>query len=264
MPAIPAPVTPQDERSESLSDDFMPMPRRSGMGWPSMILLALAAVLVTVFAVAQFRPDVAAGLVDFVRGPAAAPVGAGAAGGTPIATSVATATSRGAQAPGAIVGAAGEPPTVSVWSLPVARPGQAPAAPLPVVHGSMGAPAMAPPAPASHGRFEPSTAFAFTFKAAPQPAAAPNVADTQNVAPAPVEAPVQRPAPVVTPKAVEAESEPPPTPPAPAPSPVAAAPPPRPATPPPPPPKPRFAPGSLEDQIQKAVEADNAKKNQAH
>jgi hypothetical protein len=258
---MPAVIPSQEDHSDSsLNADDMALRRGSSVGWPAVAMLTVAAIAVVVFAVAQLRPDITANVLDLVRGPSTAQASALGAGSTPVMASVTAAGPRAAPIPrsggGTALGANPELPVVSVWSLPVARSGQ-PQPPAPVPHGSPLAAAAAAP-PQQHGLFVPSAAFAFNFNAAPQASPAPNVASTPNVAPTPDEtpAPVQRPAPLAA-KAAPAVDD---APPANVAAPPPAAPPPPPAAAPPPPPKPKFAPGSLEDQIQKAVEAEAAKK----
>jgi hypothetical protein len=264
-PATLALPGPYEDR---LSDDFAFRSGRSGIGrsgigWPATILMALAAGVVMIFAVVELRPDLAARAADTIRGteaPAITEPTAGSMPATSPAPAGATAPQRAGSVPGgaSTFGATSEPPTISVWSLPTARAGQAPpTTPMAAFHAAPPLPAAAP----QRGRFVPSAAYAFNFNAAPPPPSLPPIlAQAPAAAPAPppppVEEPVAKTAP--PPKAAAAAEA----------APAAAAPPPvpapKPAAPPPPPPKPHFAPGSLEDQIQKAVDAEAAKKNQNH
>ena len=257
--ALPAPY----EDHNRLSDDFaFRRSGRSGIGWPATILMALAAGVVMIFAVVELRPDLAARAADTIRGaeaPATTEAMAGSMPATSPAAAGATAPQRAASAPGgaSTFGATSEPPTISVWSLPTARAGQAPpTTPMAAFHAAP--PPLAPAA--QRGRFVPSAAYAFNFNAAPPPPSLPPIlAQAPAAAPAPPPTPVEEPPPVAS-KPFVMPKVPAPVDEAPAAAPPPPAPAPKPAAPPPPPPKPRFAPGSLEDQIQKAVEADAAKK----
>jgi hypothetical protein len=253
LPAALSVAPPQDD-FDTLGADLAPQRQRSRLGSPSIVLVGAAAIAVGTLAVIQLRPDVADSILEFVRGPSAQSPSSLLANSTAVLSPVGTAAAapRGVSAAAgskAAVSPNGEPPVISVWSLPVAYAGQAPAPPAaaPVFR----AVAAAPHARQSQG-FVPNTAFAFNFNAAPPPPTIPVLNPASNVAPAPppepVEAPAPRPAPAA--KAVQPAIEAPPP---------AAAPPPPPVAAPPPPPK-KFAPGSLEDQIQKAVEAEQQKK----
>jgi hypothetical protein len=268
-PPTIAPISPVapflEEDSDSPSGEFLRHRRQLGMGWPYVALLGAAALVVSIFVVAQFRPDIAARVVESFRGSDTQSTAALTTSSMSFAPPAETPlpARQGAAVPAAGRTNAGpEPPVVSVWSLPVARVGgPQPQTPMPVFH-AVGA---APP-PAAHDVFVPGAAYAFSFNSTPKVSPPPNLPATPNVVPpsnfvASPPAAVEPPAPKATlpQKAVQATNDAPASNPAPPPPLAAPAPPPRPVAP-APPPKPRFAPGSLEDQIQKAVEAEANKK----
>jgi hypothetical protein len=243
--ASPEKAFPSIDDADATGDvDFVPAPRWRRVHW---VLLFLVIGTGGAFLVDRIRPDVTDRLAAAFRGDAP-PSPSGFSVGSTAPTAPVAANARMAPAKVSPI-ANPEPPLVSVWSLPVARAGL-PAAPpqafrMPVA-----------PAPARAPLFVPSVSFASSYAAT-----MPNVAATPVVAaPAPPVAPVPTniappkgsPAPIA---AATPASDPTP---AGAPAPTAA---PVRKDPPAPPPVKKFAPGSLEDQIQKAVEAESQKKH---